>query len=117
MKAAIETLNEFKAQRKIAILGDMLELGAFAGSEHRKLGRIVARNNIDLLFTVGDLSKNIANSAIEAGFTKNRVKSYENCEQTKDEIVGNLRDGDAILIKASRAIKLDELAYYLQKKR
>ncbi|TET54637.1 MAG: UDP-N-acetylmuramoyl-tripeptide--D-alanyl-D-alanine ligase [Actinobacteria bacterium] len=117
MAAALDVLKGIKAKRKIAVLGDMLELGDLATQEHEKIGQRVVKAKIDELLTVGPLAKNIAEAAIEAGMEESDVKSFKDASELKNEIISYLKDGDAILIKASRALKLDEIVNYLQKKR
>ncbi len=80
MKAALEVLKNIKGTRKIAVLGDMLELGEYSENLHKKVGEEVAKNKIDILCTVGDLSKNIAKEAIKLG-TKEvyQFKTNEEC--------------------------------------
>lgn len=65
MKAAIEYLAKLNAKRKIAVLGDMLELGQYSKDLHEKIGIIVAKSNINILITVGKEAKNIATKGSE----------------------------------------------------
>ena len=80
MKSSLEYLNRCEGKRKIAILGDMLELGDYAKELHEKVGIEVAKNNIDILITVGKEAKNIANKAQQNG-----VKQVYICENNKLE--------------------------------
>ncbi|MEK9183876.1 MAG: UDP-N-acetylmuramoyl-tripeptide--D-alanyl-D-alanine ligase, partial [Patescibacteria group bacterium] len=68
VEVAIETLNEFPAKRKIAVFGDMLELGKYTVEAHKEIGRIICEKKIDLLLTVGPRSKFTAQEAKERGF-------------------------------------------------
>ena len=67
MKAALEVMNKTEANRKIAVLGDMLELGDYAKDLHAKVGEEVVKNKIDILITVGEYAKEIGNRAEELG--------------------------------------------------
>ena len=105
MKAAIEYLGKINAGKKIAVLGDMLELGEFSKMLHEKVGEEVAKNNIDVLITVEELSKNIASKAQEKGVNKENIfVCGENSEAVK--IINDIaKQGDAILLKASNGKK------------
>ncbi len=96
--------------RKIAVLGDMLELGDFAVESHRNVGKWVKEEKVDCLVTVGEMAKNIAQGAIDAGFDKDKVYSYDTNLQAIMGLKKVLNDGDCILIKGSRGMKLEEVA-------
>jgi len=115
MRAALEVLDGVKAEGKVAVLGDMRELGNIAEEEHLKLGRKVAASGIDKLLTVGDLGEVIAKGALQAGMPKEAVSSFRDSARLEEEIISYLAAGNAILIKASRALKLETIAHYLQK--
>ena len=109
MKAAIEYLGKINAGKKIAVLGDMLELGEFSKMLHEKVGEEVAKNSIDVLITVGELSKNIASKAQEKGINKENIfVCEENSEAVK--IINDIaKQGDAILLKASNGLNFQEI--------
>lgn len=109
MKAAIEYLGKINAGKKIAVLGDMLELGEFSKMLHEKVGEEVAKNSIDVLITVGELSKNIASKAQEKGINKENIfVCEENLEAVK--IINDIaKQGDAILLKASNGLNFQEI--------
>lgn len=115
MKAALETLKGMNTNRKIAILGDILELGDFTKSIHEKVGEEVFKNNIDILITVGINAKFIANKAIDLGMNENYVFSYDKNYDAIQKIKEISKNGDCILIKASNGMRfkeiLDELIY------
>lgn len=81
MKSSIELLGK-SSNRKIAILGDMLELGEYSEEIHRKIGEDVVNNKIDILITVGEFSKYIKDEAIKNGFNKENIYSFEKQEDT-----------------------------------
>ena len=109
MKAAIEYLGKINAGKKIAVLGDMLELGEFSKMLHEKVGEEVAKNSIEVLITVGELSKNIASKAQEKGLNKENIfVCGENSEAVK--IINDIaKQGDAILLKASNGLNFQEI--------
>ena len=107
MKPAIEYLHQIDGNRKIAVLGDMLELGEYSKELHEKVGEVVAKNNIDKLITVGELSKNIVNRAIQLGMKKENIIECENTESGAEKLKEILQRGDIILLKASNAMRFD----------
>lgn len=110
MEAALNVLKEIgKGCRKIAILGDMLELGDWAKEAHFGVGRFAAESGIDLLFTVGQAARNIADGAIKAGCHDERVKSFENNLEALNYLKYVGRTGDVILVKGSRGMKMEEI--------
>lgn len=104
MKAALKYLKDIEGERKIAVLGDMLELGSYAEDLHRKVGEEFNKNNIDVLVTVGELSKNINNVV-------NTKENYHFENNKKAEVFLNkeLKQGDVALFKASNGMKFFEI--------
>lgn len=109
MKASIESLAKMDGNRKIAILGDMLELGEFSKKLHSDIGEEVYNNNIDILFIVGEESKNIAESAKKKGMKKNNIFVLNNNEEVINLIAKIKEKGDCILIKASNGMHFKEI--------
>ena len=114
MKAAIEYLSTLR-NRKITILGDMLELGEFSKELHEKVGIEVAKNKIDILITIGLESENIALGAEKSGMDKATIYKFRCKEDAMEKIKNIVKKGDAILIKASNAMKFDEITKELLK--
>ena len=105
MKAAIEYLGSTKKENKIAILGDMLELGEYSEELHKKVGEEIVKNKIDILITVGFFSQYINEVA----------KDCKNVHcQTREEAIEMakkfMKPNSSILIKASNSMKFDEIA-------
>ena len=109
MKAGLEYLNSVSGNRKIAILGDMLELGEYEKKMHEKVGEEVAKNNIDILITIGNASKNIANMARKLN-PEIEIHEYSKNQEALEYAKENFKEGDIVLIKASNAMKLSEIA-------
>ena len=112
VKSALETLAEVaKKNRKIAILGDMLELGEKADFYHQEIGKEVAKLSIDILITVGPGGKIIAQSSKEEGMAEERVFSFEKNEKINlsKKLLSLTRSGDYILLKGSREMKMEEI--------
>ena len=118
VKSALETLAEVaQKNRKIAILGDMLELGEKTDFYHREIGKEVAKLSIDILITVGQRGKMIAQSSKEEGMAKERVFSFEKNEKMNlaKKLLSLTKPGDFILLKGSREMKMEEILEFWQK--
>lgn len=106
VEAALLVLKEIKSKRKIAVLGDMLELGKFTEEAHKEIGEKVA-TIADMLIVVGPRARFIATGAMNKGFNEKKVftfgKSIEACEFLKSTI----KEGDTILLKGSQSIRLE----------
>ena len=112
MKASLEVLANVKAHRKIAILGDMLELGEYSEDLHRKVGEVVVNNKIDILITVGMLAKDIALEAKKLGMKE--VHSFDNNKECMDKLKEIINKNDCILLKASNRMNFGEIAEFIQ---
>jgi len=109
--AALATLHTMVSKgKKIAVLSDMLELGHQAEELHQQIGKSFAQYNIDILFTVGALSKYIYDAAVVG--TK---AHFENKTVLTEYLFQTLNDGDIVLIKGSRGMKMEEVVFALDK--
>jgi UDP-N-acetylmuramoyl-tripeptide--D-alanyl-D-alanine ligase len=115
--AALNLLDELSAQRqaarKIAVLGDMYELGAYEQEGHRLVGRR-ARDAVDLLVTVGRLGQIMGQEALHAGMNPEAVHLTETKEEAIDLLRNLLGAGDLILIKGSRGLAMEDMVIALQ---
>ena len=109
MKASIEVLKNQTCNRKIAVLGDMLELGCYSKELHQGIGRFVYENNIDVLITVGRDSSYISSEAIKCGMNKNNVYTLSNNNDAISILSDIILPGDAILLKASNGLHFKEI--------
>ena len=111
MKASLEFLEKHEGIRKIAVLGDMFELVEYSIELHRKVGKEVAKRNIDILICSGEHSKYIIEEAEKNG----KIQTYymSNNEQIVEKIHQELRSGDVILVKASNGMKFFEICQKL----
>ena len=114
MKAAIEYLSNTNSLRKIAVLGDMFELGEYSEELHRKVGKEVAKNKIDLLFVIGENAKYIAEEAENNGMKKDNIIYFNNKIVLLEKIKNIMEKGDCILFKASNGMKLFEIVQELK---
>jgi UDP-N-acetylmuramoyl-tripeptide--D-alanyl-D-alanine ligase len=111
--AALETLCDLPLQgRRVAVLGDMEELGAHSESAHAEVGQRAAELKVGQLFTVGKMSVATAKAARDAGLL--RVIEFENVEAAMNAIKSFLKSGDVVLLKASRASRLERIAEILK---
>lgn len=118
VKSALETLAEVaQNNRKIAILGDMLELGERTDFYHREIGKEVAKLSIDILITVGQGGKIIAQSSKEEGMAEERVFSFEKNEKINltKKLLNLVKPGNFVLLKGSREMKMEEILEFWQK--
>lgn len=108
-QAALETLKEIKhARRKIAVLGDMLELGKYSSQEHYKIGQIAA-NTVQVLLTVGVRSRKVAEGALAAGLSEEQILQYDDVSRAGRELQNMLQPGDVVLIKASQGVRAERI--------
>jgi UDP-N-acetylmuramoyl-tripeptide--D-alanyl-D-alanine ligase len=115
VEKALETQKSIRASgRKVAVLGDMLELGEKAPDFHLEVGRKAARSGLDLLIVVGALARLIGDGAREAGMSSDQVLAFDNNQQVGRFLMENLRDGDLLLVKGSRKMKTEEVVLSLK---
>ncbi|HPV01006.1 MAG TPA: UDP-N-acetylmuramoyl-tripeptide--D-alanyl-D-alanine ligase [Clostridiales bacterium] len=109
VKAAIDVLNEIEAERRIAVLGDMLELGSWSTVAHKETGAYVAGSRTDMIITVGQAAAHIAEGAMEAGFPGSGIVVLANNGEAIRYLQDIIREGDAILVKGSRGMMMEEI--------
>lgn len=114
MKASIEYLSQMQGKRKIAVLGDMLELGEYSKQLHEKIGEEIVKNKIDILLTVGKEAKNIILKAQELGINKKNIYICDTTKEAIEILKKILLPEDIILIKASNGMKFCEIVEALK---
>ncbi|MFT4537644.1 MAG: UDP-N-acetylmuramoyl-tripeptide--D-alanyl-D-alanine ligase [Planctomycetota bacterium] len=100
--------------RRVLVLGEMLELGDLAAELHHQVGAAAAAAGVDMLMLIGDLTRATAAGAIDAGMPADCVLHMANVESAIEIVPGLLRDGDVVLVKASRAARLERLVSTLR---
>jgi UDP-N-acetylmuramoyl-tripeptide--D-alanyl-D-alanine ligase len=106
--AALQTLQDLPCQgRRLAVLGDMAELGAHSEAAHAEVGRRAAELGVGQLFAVGRMAPVIARAAREAGL--NRVFEFSDVETAAAAVKNFVKAGDVLLLKASRAARLERI--------
>lgn len=108
MRVALELLGELPAKRKVAVLGDMMELGEFMETAHRRVGKQV-REVADILITVGLRAKFIAEEAMQSGMKKEMVHLFDTSEAAKREVQHLIEEGDLVLVKGSQAMRMEKI--------
>lgn len=117
--AALETLASvtkdqahLPAGRRVAVLGDMLELGRHSAEEHRKLGTTVAAT-CDLLVTVGVRVRYTVEGALAAGMNESNILQFEDAGRAGEELATLIQRGDTILVKGSQGIRMEKAVFEL----
>ncbi len=112
-KAGLNALCKISKGRKIAVLGDMLELGTYSETAHRNVGEYAAECKVDMLYTYGKESEYMADSAKKSGLES--VFTFNDKAKLTKSLAKELKNGDTILFKASRGMKLEEVFEELYK--
>jgi UDP-N-acetylmuramoyl-tripeptide--D-alanyl-D-alanine ligase len=118
VKGALDTLDlisEKNKRRSVAILGDMLELGESAAELHFYTGQYAAKKDIDVLVTSGKLAKNMCRGFMEDQGSCGCCYSYDDSKKVIRDLGNILKSGDVILVKGSRANKLEDIIEHLKK--
>ncbi len=109
MESALRTLEGVRGERKIAVLGDMWELGEYAQQAHHEIGRQVKERGIDLLFLLGQFAPHVARGAQEAGMAPQAIHIGEDHHAVSRRLARALKKGDWVLIKGSRIMKMEAI--------
>ena len=107
MRASLGTLGNMNANKKIAVLGDMLELGDYSKEAHLSVGKMAGENNIDCVLAFGNNAKYYVSAAKENG-VKDAVL-FDNKTKLSDYLASFAQDGDVVLFKGSRGMKLEDV--------
>jgi len=95
-------------QRKILVAGEMLELGPEGAELHRNCGREAARAGLEMIIGVQGQAKEILEGALDSGMDRSRLKFVGDALQAGDLLARTVKEGDVVLIKASRGVKLEQ---------
>lgn len=114
MLAALQTLQEMPCKgRRVAVLGEMAEQGAYSETAHEEIGRRAAELGIGQLFAVGKKAAVIARAARDAGLT--RVMEFADVDTAAAAVKSFLKNGDLVLLKASRSMRLERIGEALKR--
>lgn len=113
MLVALQALRDIPCKgRRIAVLGDMAELGAYSEQAHLEVGKRAAESGVGQLFAIGKMAGLIAKAAREAGL--NRVFEFQDVESAAPAVKSFVKPGDVVLLKASRVARLERIAEVLR---
>ncbi|MEK7646497.1 MAG: UDP-N-acetylmuramoyl-tripeptide--D-alanyl-D-alanine ligase [Patescibacteria group bacterium] len=108
--SALQALGQIETSgTKIAILGDMMELGKYATDEHRKIG-VAAAGIVGRLVTVGQRSRWTTEEALKNGLSADKVSSFDTAEQALEYIKPLIQAGDVILVKGSQSVRMEKVS-------
>lgn len=117
LEAALKSLGALPAARKVAVLGDMLELGEDEREFHRQAGAAVARWGWDVLVAVGPLAAHIAEEAATSGLPRRNIRTFPDARAAAEAIDRITREGDLVLVKGSRGMKMELIVARLKARR
>lgn len=110
MQSALEAFADLPGKgRRVFFCGQMYELGDDAEKYHRQLGRRIGCSGVNVLVAVGDYAPAVVEEAVSAGLAKKNARSYQNVDQAKADLHRIVSDGDVILVKGSRAARMESL--------
>ncbi len=107
---AIKLLDRFPRAKKIAVLGDMLELGDESDSAHAQIGKLAASLNLQKLVTIGELGKKIAIAAQEAGMSQDKIISFNNSDEAKQQVLQMIEPETVVLVKGSQGARMEKIS-------
>ncbi|MCX6730106.1 MAG: UDP-N-acetylmuramoyl-tripeptide--D-alanyl-D-alanine ligase [Candidatus Portnoybacteria bacterium] len=108
MEAGLDALKVFESRRKIAILGDMLEIGKYSEQAHIKLGK-KAGEIVDLIFAIGNSAEFVAQGAKSVGFDENKIFKFSTSEEAKLIVQKEMQENDIIFVKGSHSMKMEKI--------
>lgn len=117
LESMLKSLSSFPSKRKVAVLGDMLELGEKAEEYHVEAGKQVVQYGWDVLVTVGPLGKQIAKGSRDSGMDRSRIYCFDGSEEAAEEISSLLKENDMVLVKGSRGIKTEKIVKKLKQEK
>ena len=110
VKEALAVLARTHEQKKVVVLGDMLELGEISESSHREIGGLVANLNPQKFIAVGELGKIIFTASIDAGFSEDKAFWFPDSESAKHAVRNELEPESIILIKGSQGVRMEKIS-------
>lgn len=114
MLAALETLAILPGKRKIAVLGDMLELGKYSLEAHKTIGERASKIS-NYIFCIGERAKFICSEAENLGFEKKNLFTFDTSDQAGKKLQEIIKKGDLILVKGSRAMEMEKIVLEIMK--
>jgi len=115
-ESALKTLVNYPSKRKIAVLGDILEMEKFREEIHRKIGALDSLKECDFIFLLGENTVWIQKEAEKNGIEKTKIEHFKKIEELQEKLKNEIKEGDTILLKASHAMKFDQIVAYLKER-
>ena len=118
--ASLRLLHDWdnsRSHRRVAVLGDMLELGASGTQSHRQLGREAVRLGVELLVAVGYFAPEVVGSAVEEGLPAECAVAAGDVDEACAELYPRLESDDMVLVKGSRRVGLERMVDYICSRR
>jgi UDP-N-acetylmuramoyl-tripeptide--D-alanyl-D-alanine ligase len=117
-RRALDVLASGQGSRRIAVIGEMLELGERSAELHEGVGRAAAKARVDVLLAVGGApAKALADAAVAAGMPAASVRYFATSDEAADAAVALVKTGDLVLVKGSRGVKTDRVVERLRAER
>lgn len=113
MFLALDALLRAPAKRRIAVLGDMRELGKISEKSHREVGEFVARSRVDILVCVGEMARDYVRAAKEAGMDENHVFHFADSVSAGKFLQERIESGDVLLVKGSQGVRMEKVVVEL----
>jgi UDP-N-acetylmuramoyl-tripeptide--D-alanyl-D-alanine ligase len=108
MKAGLDSLKIFAGQRKIVVLGDMLEIGKYSEQAHIQIGKKAAEI-ADIIFAVGNCAGFIEQGALSMNFDTNKIFKFSTSDEAKLVVQKEMKENDVVFIKGSHSIKMENI--------
>lgn len=108
--AALDVLKDLKASRKIAVLGDMLELGSQTENGHREVARKVFESKVDLFVAVGKRMEKAVEELVAMGFAKSHIMHFNDPQTAAEKVAGLVQKGDLVLVKGSQGMRMEKIS-------
>jgi UDP-N-acetylmuramoyl-tripeptide--D-alanyl-D-alanine ligase len=115
VKESLHWLASSRRSRKIALLGDMLELGRLSARYHRQIGKAAAAVGLHILVAVGKYADYVKKGAVEGGIGDDRVHTFAHKSHLAGWLAGMLKEGDVLLVKGSRGMEMESVVWELTK--
>ncbi|MGA3029081.1 MAG: UDP-N-acetylmuramoyl-tripeptide--D-alanyl-D-alanine ligase [Bryobacteraceae bacterium] len=107
-RAMIDVLRDTPAQRRVAVLGEMLELGRWSEILHREVGRYAAESGMSVLVGIRGAARSMVDAAVKAGLAEAAAYFFDTPESAGEHLRGIAREGDAVLFKGSRGTRVEK---------
>jgi len=110
LRAALEAMAEIPAERKIVVLGDMLELGKYTIESHQAMAEYVVKSGAEIVFTIGPRMKFLAQALRERNFDASKIFEFSTSDEAKRKVEEVMEEGDLILVKGSQLMRMEKIA-------